>query len=93
MLMDGLSGDSESKKSRKSRNIEKNVIIAQRFASKKWWRSTYLASGLALIWHSRLLSVLSNGGLQRWWSGEPNIAPAELGGSLLLSPILIFMLM
>ena len=53
-------------KNRKNRNVEKNVIIAQRFASKKWWRSTCLASGLALIWHSRPLSVLSIAGrLQR----------------------------
>ena len=34
MLMDGLPGDPESK-SRKFEKVEKNVIIAQRFASKE----------------------------------------------------------
>ena len=86
--MDGMSGDSESKIEKVEKEYDYRSAICK---PKKWWRSTCLASGLALIWHSRLLSmVLSSAGrLQRgaehcarrtWWQLVP-------------IPILITMLM
>ena len=118
MLIDGLPGDPESK----NRNVERNVIIAQRFASQKMVALHLLGIRTSPIWLSRPLSlVLSSAGSSSAvgsntlrpqdlvmacsypnllscrpmlllanielviCSGEPNIAPAELGGSLCLS--------
>ena len=44
MLIDSPPWDPEPKKVEK---VEKNISIAQRYASQKWWRSTCLATGLA----------------------------------------------
>lgn len=72
-------------KSKKLKFGKECDFCAQRFASDlKWWRSNALASRL---------SVLSDGILQQSQEmqrcGEEHIAPAELGDSLCLFPILI----
>ena len=75
---------SRIEKSKKIEISKRTWLSRSDLQAKKWWRSTYLVSGLALIWHSRPLSVLSStGGLQR--CGELNIAPVKSGDSLFLS--------
>ena len=67
-----------------SKNRKNRAAI---YKQKKWWRSTCLASWLSQIWHSRPLSCWA--ALVVVCSGEPNIAPAGLGGSLCPFPILV----
>ena len=62
MLMDSLPWGWESKSRKFWKECDYRAAICKQ---KKWWRSTCLASGLALIWHSRPLSVLN---IEQRWS-------------------------
>ena len=62
MLVDSSPWGWESKKVECRKEGE---FRAAKSKHKKWWRSTCLATGLALTWHSR---PLVDGVEQRWWS-------------------------